>query len=692
MAEFWSNNDRGYRIRLWVDQTSQDIAGNSSQVRVRLAILNGAATFAEYDCTAYVTIDGRTINWSGRPSMLSQNSTIMLIDQTVTVNHNADGTKTFSLYAGFGGSGGWSPGLLSISGNTFTLSNIPRLSNVSIGQAVIGSNIAITINRQNNNFTHTLRYSWADKSGTIATNVATSHSWTIPVDFANNIPNSNSGTGTLYVDTYNGGTKIGTQSKQFTASIPSGLKPSFTGITLTDTHASAGALLSSNDFLQIISDIKVTFNGASGTYGSKITGYRAEIVGKNHVVTENGGRLGMMNFKGSASIRAYVIDSRGQRSDAKTVNINVLEYFAPSFSFSALRTRENPNVLQVIRNARIAPIMQSGRQRNTMSLSFKVAQLGNSNYTADNGSATGIYTTVHTLTNSAANLAGNYPANKSFEVIGKLEDKFTSVEFAFTVATESVVMSYDNYGRVGIGKVAEFGKPGSLDVLGDIYSNNAPIQQYKLTNNDGGLSRGSAQWDDIWNKQGTEFGWRSGKYADNPTGNDWGLFQNYWLDSWKGVQFFTGVTTNRFFFRTYNNNSRWSPSQWKEIATKDDILPKDKIITKDDIPKLFQGTSWQNLPLKNGWSKHPDYNAVQFSKSADGVVYLRGSANRGRTTLDTVIGTLPNGFRPSESLYVAGLNNSFGGAVLAILKEGDIVIKANVDSTWLNLDNISFRI
>lgn len=37
MAEFWSNNDRGYRIRLWIDQTSPNIAENSSQVRVRLA-------------------------------------------------------------------------------------------------------------------------------------------------------------------------------------------------------------------------------------------------------------------------------------------------------------------------------------------------------------------------------------------------------------------------------------------------------------------------------------------------------------------------------------------------------------------------------------------------------------------------------------------------------------------------------
>lgn len=103
MAEFWSNNDRSYYIRLWVDQVSQDTVSNSSQVRVRLALTNGAHTFAAYNCTASVTIDGQTINWSGRPSMLSQNQVIMLIDRTVTVGHNADGTKTFNLSASFSG-------------------------------------------------------------------------------------------------------------------------------------------------------------------------------------------------------------------------------------------------------------------------------------------------------------------------------------------------------------------------------------------------------------------------------------------------------------------------------------------------------------------------------------------------------------------------------------------------------------
>lgn len=313
-----------------------------------------------------------------------------------------------------------------------------------------------------------------------------------------------------------------------------------------------------------------------------------------------------------------------------------------------------------------------------MSLTFKVAQIGNENFTDDNGSASGNFTSVHTLTNSAANMAGNYPSNKSFVIIGKLEDKFTSVEFSATVATESVVMSYDKNGRVGIGKVAEFGKPGSLDVLGDIYSNNKPIQQYQLTNANGGLSKGSAQWDDIWNKQATEFGWRTGKYDDNPTGKngEWGLYQNFWLDSWKGVQFFTSIGTGRVFVRVYNNANKWAPTQWKEIATKDDI----------------QSTPWQNANLQNGWSHHPEYEKVQFSKTFDGIVYLKGTCRNGTTNRETLLFNLPEGFRPTTSLFKSVLNNDFNHAVIGIYPSGNVVVKHNVDSKWLNLDNVSFKI
>ena len=655
MAEFWSNNDRSYYLRLWVDQVSQNISDNSSQVRVRLALTNGAHTFSDYDCTASVTVDGQTLSWSGRPSMLSQNSSIMLIDRTVTIRHENDGKKTFSLSATFSGGGGWSPGTLTLSSNSFTLTTIPRSSSVRVGAGVIGSTITININRQNPSFKHTVRYSWAGKSGTIASNVDTSTSWTIPIDFANDIPNSASGTGVIYVDTYSGSTKTGTQSTTFTASVPANIKPDFTGISLSDLNGSAQNLIPKADtFIQVISNIKVGFNGAVGSYGSSITGYYAEIVGKNQSTSSNGGSLGIMNYHGTIKIRARVSDSRGRWSDTREVSVTVLEYFAPALSFSIARTGSTSSTLTVTRNAKVAPLTVSGSQKNTMTLTFKVARLGTNAFTVDNGQATGTWSSISSLVNSRANLSGNYLANQSWVVIGILEDKFTRTEFMVNVATESVVFSYDCSG-VGINKIRE---QGALDVKGNIYADNKPIQQYQLTDNNGGLGRGSAQWNDVWNKQGTEFGWRSGKYDDNPTGRngDWGLYQNFWLDSWKGVQFFTGLSSNRFFFRTYNNNSRWSPSQWKEIATKDDL---QKIATR----KIELGWFINGNVTRNG-------NLVTISTERKIADIATISDYR------EVKETIPAGFRPAQevNLVLQGLSDSTvtGTAILHLASDGKI--------------------
>ena len=475
MAEFWSNDDRGYRIRLWVDQVGQNTEANSSQVRFRLALLNTTTTFAGYSCTGYIDYNGRRINWHGTPSMLNWNDTIWLIDETVTVNHDADGVKSFGVTASFNGSGGYSPGTLTVGRANFTLSTIPRSSSVTVGEGVIGNALSITINRQNPNSTHTLRYEWNRKTGTIATNVGTNYTWVIPANFADDLPDATSGTGTLYIDTYNGATKTGTQSITFTASVPAKVKPTFSGITLVDTNNVVKNLLSGNNYLQIMSNIQVNFNGAKGTNGATITGYKAEIVNKNQSTDSNGGTLGIMNFSGSATIRASVIDSRGVQSDTKDVTINVIEYFPPALSFTALRTKASPNTIQIVRNAQVAPITLAGSQKNVMTLSFKVALLGSTSYTADNGSASVTFATQAALINSAANLAGNYAANKSFTIVGKLADRFTSVEFATTITTESVVMSYDKEGRVGIGKIAERGKPGSLDARGDLYGDNAIV-------------------------------------------------------------------------------------------------------------------------------------------------------------------------------------------------------------------------
>lgn len=676
MAKF-SNSSGSLYLNVYVDQGSQSITANTSTVNWRVTVSRTGAYYThnhQGDSTLSLNLDGSNVHYS-YPTWETSGEEYTLASGSSTISHNADGTKKLPISCTFNPNNGLH-GTITVSAS-LSLTTIPRSSSVSVSPGVIGSSVTININRQSSSFKHTVRYSWAGKSGTIATNVDTSATWSIPIDFANDIPNSASGTGTIFVDTYSGNTKTGTQSTTLTASVPANVKPTFTGVSLSDLNGAAQNLIpNGNTFIQVISNIKVAFNGAVGSYGSSITGYYAEIVGKNQSTSSNSGSLGIMNYHGTIKIRASVSDSRGRWSDTKEVSVTVLEYFAPALSFSIARTGSTSSTLTVTRNAKIAPLAVSGSQKNTMTLTFKVARLGTTNFQVDTGPATGSWTSISTLVNSQANLAGNYLANQSWVVIGTLEDKFTRSDFMVNVATESVVLSYDRSG-VGVNKIRE---RGALDVKGDIFVDDKPIQQYRLTDNNGGLSRGSAQWNDVWNKQGTEFGWRSDKYDDNPTGNDWGLYQNFWLDSWKGVQFFTGVTSNRFFFRTYNNNTEWKPSQWKEIATK------------DDIQKYTQDSTWQVLPLQNGWVHHPDYDKVQYSKTFDGVVYIRGTAYKGRTTKETVIGALPVGFRPKQTMFVSALNNSYGTAVLGLYSSGNIVVKGNVDATWLNFDNISFKI
>jgi orf22 len=633
------------------------------------------------DSTLSLNLDGQNVHYS-YPTWETSGEEYTLASGSSTISHNADGTKTLPISCTFNPNNGLH-GTITVSAS-LSLTTIPRSSSVSVSAGVIGSSVTININRQSSSFKHTVRYVWAGKSGTIATNVDTSTSWTIPLDFANDIPNSASGTGTVYVDTYSGSTKTGTQSTTFTASVPANVKPTFTGVSLSDLNGAAQNLIpNGNTFIQVISNIKVAFNGAVGSYGSSITGYYAEIVGKNQSTSSNGGSLGIMNYHGTIKIRASVSDSRGRWSDTKEVSVTVLEYFAPALSFSIARTGSTSSTLTATRNAKIAPLTVAGSQKNSMTLTFKVARLGTTNFQVDTGPATGSWTSISNLVNSQANLAGNYLANQSWVVIGTLEDKFTRSDFMVNVATESVVLSYDRSG-VGVNKIRE---RGALDVKGDIYANDQPIQQYQLTNNNGG----PLWFDGRPNVTNVNLLDRPGQYyidrtaRGNPNGQ-WGHlfhYSNYGKndgDYKEAIQLFYG-NNGQVYFRHH----RWS-------KTVDDWENWIEYVSKNDMQKYTQGTPWQNANLQNGWSHHRDYGNVQFSKTFDGIVYLKGTCKGGKTTRESIIFTLPENFRPSTTLFKTALNNDYGPAVVGIYPSGNVVVKGNIDEKWLNLDNVSFKI
>ena len=684
MAKF-SNSSGSLYLNVYVEQGSQSITANTSTVNWRMTVSRTGAYYThnhQGDSTLSLNLDGRNVHYS-YPTWETSGEEYTLASGSSTISHNADGTKTLPISCTFNPNNGLH-GPITVSAS-LSLTTIPRTSSVSMSAVVIGSSVTININRQSSSFKHTVRYAWAGKSGTIANNVDTSTSWTIPLDFANDIPNSASGTGTIYVDTYSGSTKTGTQSATFTASVPANLKPTFSGITLSDLNSAAQNLIPNSDtFIQVISNIKVAFNGAAGSYGSSITGYYAEIVGKNQSTSSNGGSLGIMNYHGTIKIRARVSDSRGRWSDTREISVSVLEYFAPALSFSIARTGSTSSTLTVTRNAKIAPLTVSGSQKNSMRLTFKVARLGTNSYTVDNGPATGSWTSISNLVNSQANLAGNYLANQSWAVIGTLEDKFTRSDFMVNVATESVVLSYDRSG-VGVNKIRE---QGALDVKGNIYANDQPIQQYQLTSNFGGAIPPHGSFNKDLNNMKIPGLWQVGAdFANNPLGA-FCILECYKLHTTN--ECIQRVTSSNGYMavREYGYDNVWRP--WRYVVQQSESTNNSDYVAL--LKSESEPTPWRDLSLQNGWQHHQQYNDVQYSKTFDGVVYFRGSAYKGKTTIETVIGTLPVGFRPTQTLYISTINNNYNVAVLGIYGNGNIVVKGNVDSNWLNFDNISFKI
>lgn len=480
-AQFSGQYGHNMTLEVWSDWNRQDIASNSSTVNVQARLrTNGYASVwgVTADLTASVngssTIEHPTIN-------IGTGSSQLIFAHDFNVPHNSDGTKTVNIQVSLNlNTGGYGSSTVAFS---LPLPTIPRASTISDVTGTLGSAMTLNINRKNSSFTHNLRYDFGSLSGTIATGVGTSVSWTPPLSLATAMPNKTSDWGQIVLETYSGSTKIGQTNCILTLNVPASVKPTLSSITLTDTNTTVKNLLNtSNTFVQVMSNIKVTFNNASGSYGSTISSYRAEIVGKNQSTDSNNGLLGMMNFNGSVTIRATVTDSRGRTSDPVNVSATVLDYFNPQLSFSARRSGSSSTTITVTRNARIAPLTIGGSQKNKMKLTFKYKEHSATSFTTDTGSANGTWTTMSSLTNSSANLGATFSVLKTYDIVGTIEDSFTSYDFSVTIGTESYPLAL-KVDRIGLGKLPE--QANIVDSAWEYYYNNKPIQNHQLSANNG---------------------------------------------------------------------------------------------------------------------------------------------------------------------------------------------------------------
>lgn len=316
------------RIRVeW--SSSQSVANNTSTIYWTVRSAGGWGSSQSYVMAGPVTVSIAGVTVYSRADRFQMHVGEPLGSGSFTLTHNSDGKQSFSA---------WAEAAIytyAISSTKYDyyieLPTIPRVSDVFVskGDNTIGSSITFEISKAFPSFTHTLTWQFGNERGTIAyKDFQKEITWTPPLDLSKQIPNSESGTGTLTCITYDGNTEIGRKSINFTLQVPSGVKPSIKkfepSIASSETD-SWGLYVKNHSTVQW--DVL-----AYGAYDSTIT--KCVISGQNlsYISTDSltlySAKSSTLTIAGEKVYTVTVTDSRG-RTASRTGRITILDYNSP---------------------------------------------------------------------------------------------------------------------------------------------------------------------------------------------------------------------------------------------------------------------------------------------------------------------------------------------------------------------------
>ena len=347
----------------------------------------------------------------------------------------------------------------------------------SLSAATVEMGKSVTINTPavNSAYRHTLRYAFGSASGTIATGIASSVSWTPPVSLANQIPSATAGSGTIYCDTYSGSTLLGTKSVSITLTVPGSVVPSAGTLSAALAEDTSGTGL----YVKGMGKAKLTLSGASGAYGSSITSYT--ITGGGWSATNGALTTGTLASAGNITFTATVTDSRGRKAST-TRTISVIDYTKPGvavcdvYRCDADGNRKKAGTYFAVEiNASYSAITG-----NTLNITARYKKQSESSY----GTAANVTNNGKTVIGG-----GNIGASTTYDVLVTVADKYNSLSIPRTLSTKSVLQSFKRSAGAAIGKVAELAN--WLDVAWDTrVRGNLKV--------DGGMSDGA------WNRDATD--------------------------------------------------------------------------------------------------------------------------------------------------------------------------------------------
>lgn len=322
---------------------------------------------------------------------------------------------------------------------------------LSVSTVEMGKSVTINTPAVNSAYRHTLRYAFGGASGTIATGIASSTSWTPPVSLASQIPSATAGSGTIYCDTYSGSTLLGTKSVSITITVPGSVVPSAGTLSAALAEDTSGTGL----YVKGMGKAKLTLSGASGAYGSSITSYT--ITGGGWTATNGALTTGTLASAGNITFTATVTDSRGRKAST-TRAINVIDYVKPGvavcdvYRCDADGNRKKAGTYFAVEiNASYSAITG-----NTLSITARYKKQSESSY----GTAMNVTNNGKTVIGG-----GNIGASTTYDVLVTVADKYNSLLIQRTLSTKSVLQSFKRSAGAAIGKVAELAN--WLDVAWD---------------------------------------------------------------------------------------------------------------------------------------------------------------------------------------------------------------------------------
>ena len=447
-------------IVYWIEiiQNSQNIVNNTTNVTVKVwckRTNTGYTTTGNGTC--YCTINGTQYSASITSSQSITSTPRELFTKTMDIAHNSDGTKTLSTSARITHSRFSSTGTGSYNQ---VLTSIPRVSTFSLNTSTVtlGSTaLTVTINKSSSSFTHKVYYKFGNINVLKYDGSGTSTSFTPSISDCSQIPNAVSGTGQIVVETYNGSTKLGQNSANITLKVPDSVKPSFNSLV---AELVANGINTSYGYVQNKSQCKLSISGSVGSYGSSITNYY--ISGGGFTSNSATATTGVLTQSGSITFSAYVTDSRGRRSDTKTVTINVKEYANPKIlEFTAQRCLANGQLdedgtyAKVYTNYSYSNLSGS----NSLTASMMYRKTGDSTFVKCAEKPVQGGTIVIG--------SGKLDTTFAYEVRFELKDNFTTIGQSVTVATSFVTLDFRKGGKgIAIGKASE--KDGLFDINMDV--------------------------------------------------------------------------------------------------------------------------------------------------------------------------------------------------------------------------------